>query len=172
MCLFSCVCPPLAASMKKASTSFTQKKKKTVDHHWTQTWQLVKDYFSMFQIYILFVQDGDRHSKEILKWKTLQLPTDLFLFFYTFQPIRFFLHMFNLLTKICPRHFTSFSAKKRNRDGWRRRWRRMAAAWRMIEAREEEHHRCPPWGLLPNMPSSTPSTGECNVHCVCVCVCV
>ena len=49
-----------------------------------------------------------------------------------------------------------------------------AAAWRMAEAREEEHH------LRPNMPSSIPSTGECNVKCrsvcvsvrVCVCVCV
>lgn len=43
-----------------------------------------------------------------------------------------------------------------------------AAAWRMAEAREEEHH------LRPNMPSSIPSTGECNVKCgsVCVSVCV
>ena len=49
-----------------------------------------------------------------------------------------------------------------------------AAAWRMAEAREEEHH------LRPNMPSSIPSTGECNVKCrsvcvsvrVCVCLCV
>ncbi len=70
--------------------------------------------------------------------------------------------------------FSTFIKKRNREDRWRRRWwkwRRRRDKWLKQERKNTTDAPARP---RPNMPSSIPSTGECNVksECVCLCVCV
>lgn len=206
--VFLCVSSLCSHDVKSIYSIYS---KKNGDHHWTRISTARRLFFSIFQIYILFVQDGDRRrSKRQTKqskrgWTLLLLQLFGFLRVFSF----FFggsILPFTPGTKSHPPHLNVPDYKQRNsrdfdpdrqhlscswltftvsqpstkkeekkwgngEDRWRRRRWEMAAAWRMAEAREEEHHRAPVRPPSKTCPHPSPPLGNVTWR-VCVCLCV